>query len=154
MSILFTFSIEEAPLVEPLTNDTIRITFDSEVVVDSLFSDTGSYVVAVVEGEGPVSVREVLTPEDSRTTRSVILVVDKPTHGTHYRVTVAGLTGRDGALVGGSSDFFGRRTKAEDMVRSMPMHYSRRPDSLIRNILTAIGIEDETIGGSRDDTFL
>jgi hypothetical protein len=154
MPVIFTFFVEEAPIVDPLSDDTIRIIFDAEIVRDARLSEPGAYDIVIVSGTGDsVSVREVLVPQDSMTTTEVILVVDKPTHGTHYRVTATSLNGRDGGLVGGTSDFIGRRTKAEDMIRAMPTHYNTQADSVLRQVLTAIGIQDEIIGGSRDDTF-
>jgi len=155
MPISFTFSVEEYPLIDPVADDMIRITFAKEVLVDARSANPAAYEVTLVGGSGPaLTVREVLLPKTARTSRYVILVVDKPLYGTHYRVTVTGIYGRDGAPIGGTSDFIGRRTKAADMVRGIPSHFSKKPESLIRTILTAIGIEDETIGGSRSDTFL
>lgn len=154
MSILFTFSVEDAPVVEPLSDDMLRIVFDTEFVVNATARTPGAYTISVVEGDGQaVSVREVLLPQNSLTATEVILVVDKPTHGTHYRVTATGLNGRDGTFVGGASDFIGRRTKTEEMLRTMPSHYNMRADSLLRSVVTAIGIQDDIIGGSRSDSF-
>ncbi len=146
--------VDDAPIVDPLSDDTVLMTFDTEIVVNAAARDLDAYDIVIVTGAGEaVSVREVLLPQDSLTTTEVVLVVDKPTHGTHYRVTATGLSGRDGSPVGGVSDFIGRRTKAEDMIRTMPSHYNTRADSVMRAMLTAIGIQDEIIGGSRDDTF-
>lgn len=154
MSILFTFSVEEAPYVDPLADDMVRIIFDSEIVADSAALNPENYTISLVDGGGEaVSVRRVLLPTNSRTTSEVILVVDKPTHGTHYRVSATGLKGRDGSPVGGTSDFIGRRTKTEEMLRSIPNHYNTGADSIIRAVVTALGIEDDYIGGSRSDLF-
>jgi hypothetical protein len=154
MPSIFTFSVEDAPVVEPLSDDMIKITLDTEIVVDATARQIGAYNISVVAGSGEaVSVRKVLLPQDSLTASEIILVVDKPTHGTHYRVTATGLNGRDGTLVGGASDFIGRRTKTEEILRAMPSHYNISADSILRSVLTAIGIQDETIGGSRNDTF-
>lgn len=137
---------------EPLTDDTVRFTFESEIVLDSRSTDLSAYEISVVSGPGePVSIREVLIPQDSRTSTFVILVVDKPSHGTHYRVTATGINGRDGGTVTGAGDFISRRTKTEDILRTIPGHYNTAAPSLLRAVFTAIGIEDELIGGSRND---
>jgi hypothetical protein len=154
MPVSFSFSVEELPVVEPLAEDVLEVVFERGVVVDAKFTDLTNYDIVVVSGTGDIAIRSVLAPTDSRVTNKIILRVDKPTEGTHYRVSVTGLSGRDGAVVGGSSDFIGRRTKGGDMIRSMPSHYDTRVGSILGAVLTAIGIEDDIIGGSRSDFFL
>ena len=153
MPIVFSFSVEELPSVEVLSENTIHVVFEEEVVVDSTFRDLSRYDVSVVSGSGDVAVRMVLVPTRARATDQVVLVLDKLTGGTHYRVTVSGLNGRSGSLVGGTSDFVGRRTKGGDMLRSMPSLYNKQPGSIINAILVAVGREDDLIGGGRDDFF-
>lgn len=155
MPIIFTFYVEATPIVEPLSDDMLIMTFSDEVVVDDVYLDPATYGIEIIDGAGEaVEVREVQAPQDGLTTYDVILVLDKPTHGTHYRVsTVTDLNGRDGDPVGGSSDFIARRTKTENMLRALPQHFNTRPDSIIRAFVTAIGIQDDIIGGSRNDTF-
>lgn len=155
MPVLFTFSVEEAPSADPLADDIVLMTFEKEAVVDSKFSNPNTYTVTRVSSEGQdVAIRGVIVPKNSRTTKEVALVLDKPTHGAHYRITASNLNGRDGNPVGGSGDFIGRRTKTEDMIRVISSHYNTAPDSVIRQVLTAIGVQDDIIGGSRNDFFV
>jgi hypothetical protein len=39
------------------------------------------------------------------------------------------------------------------MLKSMPSHFDMRPESLVRNLITAISLQDDIIGGSRRDEF-
>ncbi len=155
MPVLFEFSVEEEPTVEPLQlgnsqTNTLRVTLSEQVIVDAVYRSPDSYSVSIVEGEGPVSVRRVLVPRsDVLAINEIVLVLDKPTEGTHYRVSVLGLNGRDGAKVGGVGEFIASRTKVGNMIRAMPLHFDRRPESVIVAILTAIGQSDETIGGDQ-----
>ncbi len=155
MPIIFTFYVEEVPAADMLSNDTLVLTLSAFVVVDSAFFDINNYSVSVVSGSGPVSIREVFTPKNNITTTDQIIVsVDKPTIGTHYQLHVGDLHGLTGALVGGSGDFIARRTKTQSLVDSLPHHYDTRYASVIRQILTAVGISDDLIGGSRSDSFV
>jgi len=163
MPVSLYFTVEELPAVDILAHDTIIITFEQPVVIDSAFFDVTNYDIGIVEGVGLIQVKEILSPiadaatlEGGRplTTTYVILHTEPPTAGTHYRLTATGLTGTTGGTVAGSSEFIGRRTKTQSLIQSMPAHYDTRPPSVIRNILTAIGISDEIIGGSRSDRIL
>lgn len=138
--------------VDPLSDDTVMITFADELLVDTAYLDPNSYEVTLVSGDGEdVSVRSVVSAQDAKTINDVILVLDKPTYGAVYSIAVAGLSSRSGGAISGTASFAGRGTKTESMIRALPAHYNTRADSVIRAVLTAIGIQDDIIGGSRDD---
>lgn len=131
--------------------DVVRIQFPYEVVIDRFYRDVTSYVITVERGFGEISVREAIPPTDGLTTSEVILYVDQPTKGTTYRIDITQLRQRDGTAVVETGRFEGRRTKLETMLQGVPSHWDKRPTSVMRNILAAISIEDDRIGGSRSD---
>jgi hypothetical protein len=135
-----------------ISADAVRINLDAPVVVDDAYKDPTNYSVSVISGPGQtVAVRSVL-PIFEDTTSEIILVIDKVSKGTTYEVSVdANVTGVSGQGVAGAAQFVGRRTKTENMCRGLPAHFNVLPESCIRNVLTAIGLADEDIGGSLDE---
>jgi len=140
--------------VELVTDKLIRINLDLPVVVDAAYNDPTNYAVTLTSGDGQlVTVRAVL-PTSEDTIQDIILVVDRVSRGATYQVSISNaITSASGQTVTGSGRVTGRRTKAEGMIKSLPVHFNNRPDSLICCILSAIGLQDDTIGGSQDDTF-
>lgn len=132
--------------------DAVRVNLDLPVVVDDAYNDPTNYSITIIEGTGQdVSVRSVL-PITTDTATEIILVIDKVSKGTTYEVSVgASIRSTEGQTVAGSAQFMGRRTKAENMVRGLPAHFNRFPESCLRNVLTAIALADEEIGGSLDE---
>jgi hypothetical protein len=129
----------------------------------------------------PIGVRSVLLTK-ARTTSQIVLVVDGLLEGRAYRVssqtTVAPWTLPDGGVdyigdppvdvplatypvmlqtPGGDALTFStlmtaRKTKAAAMLRHIPAHFNRAPNGVMASVLTAIGLQDEQIGGSRADS--
>lgn len=140
---------DESISIDMLGDNVLVLTLNTTVVVNDLFRDTSNYDVSIAEGTGAeVRVRKVLPPVSGLTTTQVRLEVDRPTKGVTYRVSVSGLLSKDGLDVNGGGIFIARRTKLETMLRSLARHWDDRPESLLRNFLAAISIEDDRIGGS------
>lgn len=134
---------------ELISADAVRINFEQAIVVDEAYNDPTNYSITKVSGDGQdVSIRTVL-PIGLDTTTEVILVVDKISKDSVYQITVgAAVTSAVGQNVVGAAEFTGRRTKVENILRGLPRHFDQRPESVLRTVLTAIGLSDETIGGS------
>lgn len=141
----------EAIGADMLGEDVVVLTLNNTVVVNDNFRDVNNYSISIVEGTGAISVRAVIIPKNKLTTNQIILEVDRPTKGTTYEVSINNLDTTDGLGVTGSAAFIGRRTKLESMLKSLAQHWDKRPNSVIRNFLAAISIEDDRIGGSRLD---
>lgn len=134
--------------------DALLYNFDRSVVIDSSLLSVENYTLEVVSATGSsIRVRKIIPPTDGLVTQSVILYVDQPTKGARYRLTSTNLRDRAGTKFGQVIDFIGRRTKLEGMLRSLPQHWDKRPDSVFRSILSAVSIEDDRIGGSRSDSL-
>lgn len=137
--------------INPVGADVVRLVFPFELVINTAYRDPGSYSVSVEKGSGSIAVREAIPPTDGLTASEVILYLDRPTKGTQYRVDITGLLRRNGDAVTAFGRFQGRRTKLETMLRGVPQHWDKRPKSVMRNVLAAISIEDDRIGGNQDD---
>lgn len=137
---------------ELIASDALRVNVELPIVVDEAYNDPTNYSIAVISGGGQdVAVRRVL-PINDDTTTEIILIIDRVSKGTTYEVSVgAALRSALGQSVVGSAQFVGRRTKTENMFKGLPSHFNTYPESTIRHVLTAIGLSDETIGGSLDE---
>ena len=132
--------------------NTIELTFSGDVVRNVGYLNPANYAISVFEGTGsPIQVIKVLNP-NSLTNDKVYLLTNYHTPGTTYLVAVSGLSGRAGQTVAGTFKFTSRVTKLDQMLKSVPTHFSRDPDSLILNLLTAIAKVDDRIGGSLDES--
>lgn len=139
-----------AELIAP---DTVRINFESAIVVNDEYNNSSNYEVSIVAGNGQdVAVRSVL-PIFADTTNEVILVIDKVSEGTIYQITISSLSSVTGQSAVGVAQFVGRRTKVQSLINKLPTHFNTLPTSCIRSVLTAIGLADEQIGGSLDSSL-
>lgn len=138
----------------------IRLNLDAPVRIDNVYASAGNYTIQV-HSDTPmpgdlVSVLEVLIPLDSGTvTYSVFLRTTPHTNGAYYTVTYAALydTAGHGMPAYATVPYASRDTKTQQMLRSVPGYLDTRETSLFRNLLTAISLEDDRIGGSRHDLF-
>jgi len=137
--------------IDLISADVLRIRLDLPVIVDAAYNDPTNYTISVLSGPGQaLHIREVL-PIQTDTASDIMLVIDRIDKGTTYVVTVgAAITSTKGQNVVGSSQFVGRSTKTENMIKGLPAHFNKTPKSTIRNIMAAIGISDDLIGGSLD----
>lgn len=139
------FSIGEVAL---LSRDTIRVTFDRQVVVNDAYKSTSNYTVSAADGS-VLNVRKVLAPLDgSLQTDEVVLALDKAVQGVEYTVSVSSsISSVEGYPVVNTATFTGRNTKVDDVVSSIPAHYDMSPGSNIRALIQAAALEDDKIGG-------
>ncbi|MCF6205335.1 MAG: hypothetical protein L3J47_00380 [Sulfurovum sp.] len=78
---------------------------------------------------------------------TVLLNVSRLTEGTTYTVSAAGLLDSLGNPVTGSVSFVARKTKVEKVLTDTTALYNVSPSSLLNNIITAIHLENDKIGG-------
>lgn len=138
--------------MEVLSRRTILAEFSDELLVDEAYLDPANYTVSIVTGTGPIRVLRVL-PINTNTALSVILVTDYMTPGTRYQLSLSDLNDRVGNIIGGVGDLDAKDTKVDSILRSIPRHFDHRPESIMATVLTAIGKQDQDIGGARADTY-
>lgn len=138
--------------VEFIADNVLRFTFTTEMVVDDAYFEVSNYTVAFADSVGTdVNPRFVIPPTAGITDTNVVLLrTDAHTPGTNYSFTVSTLKRRNGSVMTtGTAIRPARKTKTNSMIRSLPQHFDKRPESTIRLIMTAIALEDELIGGNR-----
>ncbi len=137
---------------ELIAADAVRVRLEAPIVVDDEYNDRDNYTITIVEGgSGTVTVRSVL-PTNEDITTEVILIMDRLVGGLTYEVSLGtNLKSADGQSVVGTARFVGRKTKTENMLKGLPRHFNTSSTSTIRQILTAIGVSDDLIGGSLDE---
>lgn len=85
------------------------------------------------------------------TSQSILIVVDKPTEGAVYRVDVNNLPFREGGTLSAHGSFIHRKTKTDSALKFFPVHFNTQPDSTIRQVITAMTLSDDIIGGTVPD---
>jgi hypothetical protein len=136
-----------------IADNLIELTFSGELVRNTAFLDPASYTASILDGNGAaIDVLQVLTP-NSLTNDKVYLLTSYHSPGTTYQIVAAGLSGRAGQAVSGTFKFKSIVTKLDQMYKNIPTHFSRDPDGLVRNMLAAISMSDDRIGGARFDTL-
>lgn len=145
-----------------IATDMIKIVLPETARIDSTYSSTASYFINVrsdspVEDASGVQVIEVLLPSESSgllAVNYVYLRTTAHTLGAFYEVTHTGLSTPGGVPINSSTNpYQARRTKTMSMLSSIPGHFYKGADGLLRNLITAISLEDDVIGGSRRDEF-
>jgi hypothetical protein len=134
-----------------IASDMISITFNKDAKNNDLLRDPANYAVTPLGAGQPVNVRSVQTGNEIRTD-FITLEVTPFTVGEEYLVTVSNIVGADAAALSpteNTAEFVGRLTKTDDAIRYRENIYGRDVNSIVRNILTAISLEDDKIGGSR-----
>ena len=132
--------------------DLLEVVFAVEVKATAALLDIASYSVTPFSTGVAVGVLEV-RPVSGATDR-VYLVVTPFTAGAVYDVAVLNTVyARDGRTLVGSltARMEGRRTKIDIICSTRPPMYSLSAGGVVRNILNAIGREDDRIGGSQDE---
>ena len=142
--------------IDPIAQDVVKIILEDEIVVDSAYLDPANYSIQpVTPGDIVPRVRAVIAP-NAKVTTTILLHIDKPTEGGEYYLEADNLHDRNGNTIAVEQadlvTFVARFTKTDSMLRSLPDHFDPRPaESLIRNLLTAITMSDDLIGGSKDE---
>lgn len=139
--------------VEVLAADLIQLNFSANIKNNAILQSVASYNITALNNTSvSVSVKEVRAGEDVGTD-SVILVITPPTLNAIYTAVVVGeVRSLDNVVLSTASQRFKtRRTKIDSLCSTRPYMYDLRPNSILRNLLNAIGREDDRIGGSQNE---
>ena len=139
--------------INVLAADTIEVVFSESMKNNDVLTAVGSYtVVPFAAGSTPVTVREVRAGPNF-SALSVLLIVTPPTIGGVYDITVTGLVRSldNQTLSSNTGRMTMRRTKIDSLLSTRPPVYDLTPGAVLRNVLNAIGREDDRIGGSQDE---
>jgi hypothetical protein len=137
-----------------VAKDVIKVIFSSSIAITPALLNASSYSISSLSGGSDVTVQEIL-PMLGKTTSSVFLRISKPSLEQQYRLTIAEsvLHDPDGVdLVETNVLWTHVRTKVDSAVDGIPLMYGTKSRTNVRNILEAICISDEEIGGSQSTT--
>jgi hypothetical protein len=138
-----------------LAADLILVRFNEPLKVNTALKDPANWIVTPDGAGQAVRVLSVRPGLNVVGTREILLEVTPFTVGEIYTVTAStsfiNLDSEVLTIPFNTGKFKGRDTKIDSMVKSRPRMYDTRVSSLLRNILNAIGREDDLIGGSRND---
>lgn len=143
-----------------IAEDLVRVNLPVPGRIDAAYLATSSYSIALRSdspkpGQG-VAVVEVIPPTgDLVAFEYIYLRTTRHTLGAYYEVTISGQI-VDTAGLGINlppAAYAARVTKTMAMLKSLPSHFDMRNESLVRNLVTAISLQDDIIGGSRRDEF-
>lgn len=141
-------------------SDLIRLNLSFSARIDADYSLAQNYLILGHTGSPlpgiEVGIFEVLPPiNDVVVSPFVYLRTTPHTLGAEYEVTYLKLYDSAGALVPNlvNVPYQARNTKTMQILKSFPAHFDHQVTSVLRNLATAISLEDDTIGGSRKDEF-
>lgn len=136
------------------SSDVIELKFSDPMLRDTQLTKTSNYTITPVTIGNSVTVLGVRAGK-STSAPSVFLNITQPTVGATYRISAStNLVGLNGIYLSANIStciFVARQTKIDDMLNSLPKHYDIGIDSRLRNILMAIGRQDDLLGGTRLD---
>ena len=139
--------------VNIFARDLIEVVFGTNVKNTKTITDPSNWTLPPVNVGQGVTVLSVLTSGLNSIDR-VYLVVTPFTAGAYYVVTMSGEVRsiKNEQLIGSlNKTMKGRRTKVDSLCSTRPSMYDLRPKAIYRNILNAIGVEDDKIGGSQNE---
>lgn len=141
--------------IDVVAADTLCIAFTESMRNNTALQTPSSYaVVAVSSGAVDLTVKSVRAGQNTYA-NVVYLVVDPIAAGAFYDVQVVGSGIRsvdNQTMVSPTSQVVkARRTKVDSLLSTRPRFYSTDPKSILRNILNAIGREDDRIGGNQNE---
>jgi hypothetical protein len=146
--------------IEIISNDLLCVTFNQTMVNDAELQSTDNYsVTPVCVGDVVVTVKEVRSGTGPTTT-VIYLVISRFQIGAVYSMTIEpdNITAVNTESLNPlfvTDRFVGRRTKVDNMIKTPTALYNTESGSLIRQILNAIGGEDDLIGGVKvNDTSI
>jgi hypothetical protein len=131
----------------------LHVEFSDEIIVNDLYNDPSNYSISVVDGTGEIEVVGVLQTNQNASL-DVILITQPMNLGTTYSVSATELQDRNNNKFSIVGNFISRNTKVDSLLRSIPKHFDKRPTSILSALLIAIGVSDDIIGGSRDDSIV
>jgi hypothetical protein len=138
-----------------VAHDMVQVFFNIPMLSNSAMALKTNYTV-IPQGDGiPVNVDKVLVPKGT-VVDYVQLVITDFSIGEEYLVVAENLTTPQGNPISefNAAPFIGRRTKVDAMMDNMPAIYDLTPTSTLRMLFNAIGMMDDLIGGSRNDTLV
>lgn len=133
-----------AMTAEILNFKLVRLNFNTSLTTDSNFYNPDNYSIP------GLGVKRVV-PLSRQVSSFVLLETELQSETVEYTVSVSNLLTRDGSSVAASASWVARTTKGQTAVNNMPSVWSRSPNSRVASLLTAIGEQDDLIGGSRKD---
>jgi hypothetical protein len=143
-----------------IASDLIRLNLSFSARIDTDYKNIAGYYITGHAGSPivgvSVNVLAVLIPKNDVVVSPFVYLHTTPhTLGAEYEVNYGKLYDSSGVLVpaGPNVPYQSRSTKTVQMLKSVPSHFDRQVESLIRNLVTAVSLEDDTIGGSRKDVF-
>jgi hypothetical protein len=137
-----------------LSKDVLRVNFSEGISVDENLTNLSNWIIsALPSGESP-TVKQIMFDPEFDTVSFVNLEISKTTTGVIYEISASNLLNVEGAKFANpnliptvSTKFLSRSTKIDAVLSRIPKMYGRDLYSNIRNILSAIALEDEEIGG-------
>ena len=146
--------------VQYITPTYLRLDLNTQVIVNALYLNVINYRITLRSDSPvpgiPVSVVRIIPPtQDVLVADYVYLETTQHTDGAFYDARLEPLNTLDGGIsFNGSTQAYATRvTKTMKMLKSLPSHFDKRVDSLLHALVSAISIEDDTLGGSRNDEF-
>lgn len=141
-----------------ICHDTLECVFSGYALVETKIQDKSLYTIydyATSDALNIVDLTLQKNPDNKLLCSSVMLKVAGLQQGRQYVVTVPN-TIRDatGTLITPTSVskiITHRRTKVDSLIANIPKMYDKSFRSQLRAVLTAIGKEDDLIGGSQDE---
>lgn len=145
--------LERILAADVLAHDLVEVVFNGLMKNDSVLQGIDNWAIIGITGD-TLTVEEVFTGSDVGV-RRVYLVISPFSIGEQYTVTASTsmrqTNGNNLSSTGNTVTFIGRRTKVDSLVGTRPPLYNLSPKSTVRQILNAIGREDDLIGGSKDE---
>lgn len=139
----------------------MRLHLNTQVIVNAGYLDPENYSI-VLRSDSPVAGSEVRIVRVIPPTQEVLIAdyvyleTTRHTEGAAYDVLFTSLQTLDGVAglgVNSPVGYSARKTKTMLALKNVPAHFDRRIDSLLHAVVTAISLQDDTIGGSRSDEF-
>lgn len=139
----------------------IRLHLNTQVIATGNYLDPENYTITLradspIVGD-PVQVLRVFAPTQDVLIADYIYLETTPhTGGSNYEVFFTELQTLDGVSGFGvnlSMAYQSRITKTMSSLKNVPAHFDKRLDSLLHAVITAISLQDDTLGGSRSDEF-
>lgn len=151
-----TYGVESR--IEFIREDLVKVTLDYEVLLNEAYFDVSNYTIALAGGDGSsaIVVRAILKPSDDsvKTSDTIYIRTGPLQRGVEYELYIAGLTSSSTGTVVDNLTVprTYRRTKVDSILSSCPSHFDKRPGSILGGLMTAIGISDNKIGGTFDES--
>lgn len=128
----------------------VRLKFSQNIAPTTLALSPSNYTI-VITGTSiqEVIVQEVYADMAENSLEYVDLYISRPVPDTLYTVIAAELEGVDQRpFIDLAGKFTAKTTKVDSLTKNLSSIYSKAISSTIHQIITAVGISDEEIGGS------